>query len=72
MIYVVVIVVLLSIVFGLGLASATHDEAKAAALLKNAKRRKPSSYVQDIEAKGHKVQVIDLDTGEVYEPGEKA
>lgn len=69
-----IVFVLASIGVGLLIASAMRQVEQEAKLAKLAKRKgtsKAHPYIAAVEAKGHKVQVIDVDTGEVFEPKEK-
>lgn len=59
-----VAIVLLCILLGLGLMQSKNKKLAKVAT-------KPNEYVASIEKMGHRAQVIDLDTGEVYEPKAK-
>lgn len=73
MITVLIVTLVLAFLLGIGIACGMGDykEFEKAQLRKKLPPKK-TRIQKDLEARGRRVQVIDLDTGEVYEPKEKA
>lgn len=66
------IVGVLSVVIGLAIAFSMGDFKEFEKAQRKLKEPPKKTRIQkDLEARGRQVQVIDMETGEVYEPKEK-